>query len=211
MKVVLSISLVLFSVCFAYPQGEPTPAATAAQLRAHAQKILRETPCRVSSTIEMRDAEESPWSLYSSQTREQIGRDKWHLIQLTGPGYHRELIGIGDQTYEKISDGTWRLQGPVKAYTGPTIRSVGTPVVENSVNEKKDGGRTIETDGKATIQIIRTGEIVNNDRKMLEWYDESGRLTRVEIFHFNFERKKFQRNIEVYEYDPTIKIEAPIN
>ena len=34
--------------------------------------------------------------------------------------------------------------------------------------------------------------------------------TRVENEFFSFEQKKLQRMTEVYEYDPTIKIEAPI-
>jgi len=83
-------------------------------------------------------------------------------------------------------------------------------VVETTVNEKKDGGSVIETNGQSTLQIIRTGEVVNGDRQLKEWYDDNGRLTRVENEHFNFERKKLQRVTEVYEYDPSIKIEAPI-
>lgn len=207
MKVILAMTLAVLSAALGYSQSVPTPDERSRELRKRAQAILAETPHRVTMTVEMRDSEESAWELYSSQAKEKVGRDRWHLVQHTG--LKRELIGIGDQTYQKMPDGSWQLQPPAKAYTGPTVRNVGEPVIESAVDEKK-GGTTIETNGQGKIQIIRTGEIVNGDRKLREWYDESGRLTRVETEHFNFERKKLQRVTEVYEYDPTIKIEAPI-
>lgn len=177
--------------------------------RRNARKTLSETPHRVKMTVEMRETADSKWELYSSQTKEVAGRDRWHLTQHTG--LKLELIAIGDRTYQKMPDGSWQLRSNEGGYTGPTVRSVSKPVVEsNVVAEKTDGGKVVETRSESKLQVIRTGEVVNMDHTTREGFDQEGRLISVETEHFNFERKKFQRVTELYEYDPNIRIEAPI-
>ena len=207
MKSALLASVLFLCAATMYSQTTVTDDGV---LKRNAYKILAETPHRVTMTIDMRETAEAPWELYSSQVKEVVGKDRWHLVQHTG--LKLELIGIGERMYQKVADGTWRFRQTDNGYTGPTIRSVSRSIGQPRViDEKRDGSKTIETSDQSTLQIIRTGEVVNNDRKVKEWFDEGGRLIRVENEHFNFERKKFQRVTEVYEYDPTIRIEVPIN
>ena len=205
MKTVLLALMVVLSVYGTYAQS---PAVATDDAKRNARKLLSETPHRVKMTIEMRETPDSNWELYSSQTREVAGRDRWHLIQHTG--LKLEIIRIGDRTYQKSPDGSWQSGGAGSGYTGPTVRTISKPEIESVVNERKDGSKVVETTSRSKLQVIRTGEPVAMDHKTKEWFDETGRLIRVETEHFNFERKKFQRVIEVYEYDPNIRIEAPI-
>lgn len=202
MKTLLLVLIVLFSFFGTYAQSASTDAAK----RHYARKILSETPHRVKMTVEMRETADSKWELYSSQTQEVVGRD-WHLVQHTG--LKLELIGIGDRTYQKQPDGGWQLRSEGSGYTGPTIRAVSPEVRSTVVGDKKDGGKVVETRSESTFQVIRTGEVVDMERRTTEEFDHKGRLIRVETEHFNFERKKFQRRTEVYEYDPNIRIEVP--
>ena len=204
MKTGLLWSILLLCVASTCSQTHSDDAAQ----RQNAYKFRAETPHRVTMTVEMRDTPESQWEAYSSQVKEVAGKDRWHLVQHTG--LKLELIGIGDRTYQKVHDGTWRLRDSANSYTGPTVTQVSMPTVSSKVIEQKDASKVVETRSQTTLQVNRTGEVVDMDRKTKEWFDESGRLVRVETEHFNFERKKFQRVTEVYEYDPTIRIEAPI-
>jgi hypothetical protein len=200
------MSLGVLVVLSAYSQSAPTLDERARQLKAEAYKILANTPHRVLMTIEMRANEELPWELYSSQTSEVAAPKRRHIVQHTG--LKREYIYFDGRTYSKIPESSWQLLP--EGYTGPTVRQLEKPVVESAVTEKK-GETIVETHGHSKLQLLRTGEIVAMDGKNKEWFDDSGRLIRAQSEHFNYERKVFQRNIEVYEYDPTIKVEPPIN
>jgi hypothetical protein len=206
MRALFVVSILIFTVtaCYSQESAKPDPA----EMRTHAYNVLRETPHRITLIVEMRDTAESEWQLYSSQAKEVVGRDRWHLVQHTG--LKRELIGIGDRTYQKMPGGTWQLLPPKNSYTGATVRQLGKQVNEPTIDQKKDGGTVVETSGRSKMQILRTGEVVDMEGKNREWFDDTGRLTRTESEHFNYERKKLQRMTEIYEYDPTIKIEAPI-
>ena len=182
---------------------------TTQEAKQKARKLLFETPHRVKMTVEMRETPDSSWELYSSQTREVAGRDRWHLVQHTGSKL--ESIGIEGRIYQKMPDGNWRVGNAGDGYTGATMRPISTPVVaSNTIADPKDGSKGVETTSRTTSQVIRTGEVVDLGSKKKEWFDDAGRLIRAETEHFNFERKKFQRVTEVYEYDPNIRIEPPI-
>jgi len=203
MKAALAVSIVLlFCFSVAFSQARPLDRT------ADARRLLAETPHRVTMTVEMRETADSPWEPYSSQTKEVSG-DRWHLVQETG--LKLELIGIGDLTYQKMPNGSWQVRAKENGYTGPTVTQVsGTGF--GSTYEKKEGTKTVVVSREySKIQLPSDGSVVEMDRKTREWFDDSGRLTRAETEHFNFERKRFQRVTEVYEYDPAIKIEAPTN
>ena len=204
MKVLLSISLVLMGVTVAHSQtSEPASRERAMQLRFESQKILRESPHRVQLTVEMRPTEESQWELYSSQTMEVVGSTR-HTVQHTG--LKLEFIHVGRVTYKKEPGGPWQFLGDT--YTGATVRTL-EKKEENSLAQKADGSKVLETKSQEVTERLHQGEVVNQDRKVREWFDDEGRLTRRELEHFNFGRKKFQRVTEIYEYDPNIKIEVP--
>ena len=206
MKSVLIASIVLLGVHGTYAQS---PSTTTEEAKRHAGKILSEMTHRVKMTVEMRETADLNWELYSSQTREVAGRNRWRIIQHTG--LKLELIGIEGQKYKKMPNGNWQVGSVGDDYTGATTRTISKPVVDSTfVADNKAETKVIETSSQSSFQVIRTGETVHLNIKTKEWFDEAGRLTRVETEHFNFERKKFQRVTEVYEYDPNIRIEAPI-
>jgi hypothetical protein len=202
MKTVLIAAIVLLGITCIYAQSS-VPLKDGKQWA----KFLSETPHRMKMIVEMRDTQDSNWELYSSQTKEVAG-DRWHLIQHTGLKF--EIIGIDGRTYQKLPEGSWQVGNARDGYTGATVRSISKPMIQFSEIQNKDGSKVVDTRTQWTQQVIRTGEVVDMDRKTREWFDEAGRLVRVETEHFNFERKKFQKNTEVYEYDPNIRIEAPI-
>lgn len=208
MKVSLSVAVLLLCVAFGDSQVAPTPAARAGQLRADSYKILSTTPHRVKITIESRETEESPWELYSSMTEEVASPTRRHVVQHFGPGtLRREYIYIDRQTFMKLlPDGPWQLLPD--SYTGATVRQLGG-VSSTAIDERKDGN-VVDTSSHGKLQIIRTGEIVELDTKTKEWFDDDGRLIRNQIEQFNHDRKRFQRRTQEFEYDPTIKVEAPV-
>ena len=209
MKVVVSVFVLLLGVAFCYSQETQTVTERARQLRMDSYKILSSTPHRVKITIESRATEESPWELYSSMTDEVASPTRRHVVQHFGPGtLRREYIYIDRQTYMKLlPDGPWQLLPD--SYTGATVRQLGG-VSSSAIDERKDGN-VVDTRSQGRLQVIRTGEIVDLDTKTKEWFDDSGRLIRTEVEQWNHDRKRFQRRTEEFQYDPTIKVEAPIN
>jgi hypothetical protein len=209
MKTIFVMMLALLSSAVVYSQQVSRSEAKVAELRMNARQILRRTPHRIRTTVEMRVTAEDPWGPYSSHIREETGPDRWHHI-----GQRLELIGVGGRTYEKLPDGRWQLKQ--SSYTGPTVSQVSKPVIETEdvaeAPTEGDGpsGRIVKQRARSTIRLIRDGSIVDLDGNRTEWYDTDGRLVRVETEHFNFERKKFQRNVEIYEYDSSISIEEPL-
>ena len=196
-------------------QQSSRSAVELAELRRSAQKILSEVPHRIKITIEMRESQDSDWEQYSYQVREVVPPDSSYLIQHTG--LRLEVIKIGHSTYQRSHGGQWTsvAVGSQSGYTGATITELRPRTEQVSEIDpptaSQAASKAFQTRFASTIQLNRNGRVLDLEGTRMETFDGSGRFSRIEYLHFNFERKKFQRNIEEFEYDPTIKIEPPVN
>lgn len=206
MKTICSILLLVASSVLLYSQEQSKPPATH-EASVNAIRMLMYTPHRVKVTVEMRETPEQPWEVYSVQTREVAGNRARTIGHI---GIQFERIMIGDRSYHRIQDGRW-LKVPSDGYTGPTITSVSPLKVEQKVKSADDGkGTVVETTSNRKIIANSTGQPANMSINQKYWLDDSGRVIRSESEHFNFERRKFQRVTEVYEYPLSIQIEEPV-
>jgi hypothetical protein len=128
-----------------------------------------------------------------------------------------ETISIGGKEYSRKDGGTWQLK-EVKENTPPpqtkTKMSVESTEYKYLGQEKIDGEKTDVyeqvikhkmTDEKASRESIST-------IKTKYWYGESGLLLKMEaeMEITNEIMPSYSKRTYIYEYDPNIKIEAPI-
>lgn len=211
MKFLFTCLILSFGVVGVGAQGFSQSENDLAELRRRAQKVLAETPHRIKFTVEMRDSTDAEWEPYSYQVREVVPPDRSYLRQFTG--LRLEVIKIGAATYQRSPGGDWKEVVP-DGYTGGTVTQVRPPTYQTEeITDTVSGdssAKKFRTNSQSTISLNRDGTIVDIKGTRNESFDESGRFVRIEYLHFNWERRRFQRNREEFEYDPTIRIEAPI-
>ena len=138
-----------------------------------------------------------------------------HIRTYSGTERRSEQIDIGNTKYCRNDNGTWeQVKSPCiggSASGGPSgimserfererIKSDGRDQVrfEQHITYKNSYSKTTDSDGPSFIRSTF-------------WVDSSGRLVRYESSRGLVKGPTVTyRNIETYEYDPNIKIEAPI-
>lgn len=169
------------------------------------REICRSTPYRIRITIEKRQPEEIVWQPSSESVMEFASANS-HFR-----GKYLETIRIGKKTYIKQSDGTWKEEVPKR--TNGTVRMVG-PAVHEFVREKADGPSNESTaafqvESRVRVEYLSDGLIYDHHNTGRVWFDDLGRFLMTESITFEPRRRIFIRRLEGYEYDETIRIEAP--
>ena len=204
----------LMGVCFVAAQERVISEADYIAYRNKASLVFQSTPYREKRTVEARETADSPWAPYSYTTTEYIKPDRWHtwhtMTALGDRDPKSEVIRIGNTTYSKIPGGSWRIDG----YREGTTRSKGDTqkaIIEykNLDSEIISGQRTTVLQKISISQLNVDGANVEVTLTEKDWFNEQGRILRMEFVTPNEPKKSF-RTTMLYEYVPTIKIEAPI-
>jgi hypothetical protein len=141
---------------------------------------------------------------------ERILPDRSHLIYKVGrPG---EFIRVGKTIYGRETDSTW-VRSPGEA-EGWLVSPSSTPVFKGPIVEYIMLGPEEFTDAYSTVlKVVSKPDSVSADleKQVLTytyWFDEKAILYKHESIAFN--GSNWIRRVESYEYDPEIKIVAPI-
>jgi len=119
-----------------------------------------------------------------------------------------EFIEIGEKVFVKEDNGKWRIPRP-EPITEPTEPTTG---LGNTT-----GGKFIEqtTFNGQTVKVYEenTNTYFGDDGRSTTtrfWFNEAGELLKTEAKERNLKTDEISRIVTIYEYDPNIKIEAPI-
>lgn len=172
------------------------------------EAATKTSPYRKSVTFETGDSPDGPWKPYSSMIEEVVMPDRSHLIYKTGPP--REFVRVGKSQYQREANGNWMLRAEeaegwrVSPASEPIFKG---PVVEYGISDH---------DGKEYVTVVKVISrpekgTANYDTELLSYtfsFDAKGLLRQQTSIAFN--GKDWVRNIENFEYDSSIRIEAPI-
>jgi tetratricopeptide (TPR) repeat protein len=144
-----------------------------------------------------------------------IYRSRFISEEKTKNGVEREeLITIGNQRYIKKNNGNWEV---FKSEGSGSGSGSGENIkIETTSENKLQRGVIInnqKTDYYQTTTTYKyfypTGTIISYTKEGF-WFDQKGRYVQTLEESFDGETKNIARKTTVYEYDPNIKIEAPI-
>jgi hypothetical protein len=131
-----------------------------------------------------------------------------------------ESITIGEDFYFRFNDGEWKTGGFGRGSGSGQGSGVGSGEKRITIENKTEriftrnaalGGQTANL-----FETIKThsysyrSNIYSIITKSAYWFDSKGRFIKWSDEYENTELKIISRSIREYEYDPTIKIEAPI-
>lgn len=164
---------------------------------------------RDTTNIFQGDTPNGPWKPYSSWINLVVPPDRSHLTYTSGRS--GDFINIGRERYARANAAEpWvRADDGISNFTSITV-----PSSPSNVPGDDDTiiSMTVEKTPAFSILRIVTAKkaaTAEKDKGFAEYFfDEKGILTKKNtVFHNGF---WFVRRIEVYEYNPEIKIEAPI-
>ena len=138
--------------------------------------------------------------------------DRYRYVRIEKKGGEEtsyETIQIGEMEYTRTNNGAWTS----KKIGGSGSGSAGGVGYSSCVQytEESDfvGGQSARKLRKLEIRNGEKGLLFNDSMK---WYNQQGQFLRTEIITGAFEpRSENYREVVAYEYNPNIKIEAPIN
>jgi hypothetical protein len=209
---------VLFvGIIIAYGQSATISRAELLTYMGASEKATKGIPYRVDTTVEMSERQNGPWSPYSSWFELRIAPDRWHITYLSGPsllaGIPSEYIRVGRTKFAKDRTRGWAQEqaevvgvvvnpASTPGFNGPVVRYELLDVVDEFIDPNMKAVRVVS--GK-------TADLDISDKETLTYvyvFDDHGILKKTESYSYN--GTKWIRRRESIEYDPTIKIEAPI-
>lgn len=177
-----------------------------------AKQLLAATPYRVTYTSEVFSENEAQPFFVTKTIEEYVPPDRRHQLREDtnrGTVWKGEVIVIGSRKFRKKDDGRWE-ETSWEEY-----------VFFKVVKTQYFSYGTVQLDGKqaevfAVIERIKDRAFKDGRNKDVfftltttNWYDTEGRLLKV-LGEINNPAKESSWT-KLYDYDPTIKIEAPIN
>lgn len=196
-----SLQVILIMVSTVAAQDRELTTAQVWAYFTRSQKETKDTPFRERVTGELSESPRGPWEPYSSYVRESVIPDRYRFVNGHTP--NKETIQIGRVGYYRRDDGSWARSEPgapgiSRPATMPSFRDY-----KCKVNENPPTVLTCESKFKS-VQDKDQPRWVNTF-----WFDESGILFKRESIVFN--GRNWSRQLKLYEYDPSIRIEAPRN
>jgi hypothetical protein len=180
---------------------------------------LRNTPYRAKSTVEMRRVSETTWHPWVVDEYEYIRPDRmrWlttytHLGELEPS---RERIHIAGKRFSRYRGQKWQVEEEGKK--APALKADSTAA--KPMVEYKHLGSAILFNQHATIvqKTVTRKDIIDGKEGLVTnteywntqyWFDAAGRFLQQEFL--THQSTGSLRQIIIYEYDPNIKVEAPI-
>ena len=172
-----------------------------------------QTPYREKMTTEKRISEDGQWEFYSYQVTEYVNPGKVHNIQYTG--LKLETIGIADDIYSKAPDQPWvhrkRVTG-IASSAPVTFPSTGPTTFQYKIlrTEVVDGRNTMVVREVAKEQRAFKGVPVEFVVTRHYWIDDNGLIVKRDDEALDPAQKTYIRHTYILEWDPSIKIEAPL-
>ena len=206
----------LLCVCFVGGQDRIISEAEFMGYRNQASRALANTPYREKMTTETKEVNDTVWRPFSISEVEYIRPDRMYSRSTTtGVGETEpstEWIRVGDKKYVKYKGRGWQSDDRSERPTPPPAAKA----AEKSIIEYKHLGTTIFL-GQTAVLIQKTHireNVVNGQTFLIttterNWIDSGGRFLQLEFLTHNPPKRSI-RQTTVYQYDPTIRIEAPI-
>lgn len=204
----IAIQLVLFGIGVAAAQDAKIERREFLDYLETSSKLTKNSPFRSSVRIQTSDYSDRDWEPYSSWVIESVFPDRSYLSYKTGR--QGDFLRIGKYLYSKEQpssswvlsedDGQRWVSIPSSPSSTPGFKG---PIVEYSVLNNGEAGTAIKVVSKPS-----PGAETKDILIYIYSFDKKGVLFRQESIAFN--GRRFVRRNENYEYDTTIKIEAPI-
>lgn len=154
---------------------------------------------------------------------ESVPPDRFHSIteMTTAKGTQRlEMISVAGRTFFKHNDEEWKEPQSGSGYgsgsgSGNSVSDERIQIEDTTERRLKKG----ETVNNQTVDLYETVHTVRYKylsnvysiiSKTSYWFDKNGLLVKSAGEDENTETKRIYRSTKEYEYDPNIKIEAPI-
>jgi hypothetical protein len=171
-----------------------------------AQNLRQEKAHRVRTTIEKyADKNAAPTEKITS-TYEIIppARSRYSsVVESNSKTKKYELIRIGEKQYIKNDRGNWEIDKTEPKYALGSESQKSVKFIEKtSFNNQTVNVYEVESD--------EFFEQVNRQSKIKYWFSEEGLLLKMETESVEKETNAVSKQISIYEYDPNIKIEAPV-
>lgn len=158
---------------------------------------------------------------FEKYINEIIPPDRSHFVveKKTAKGIERtEYIDIGKERFIKENGGEWKKFEPTGSGVGSGSGSGSgvEPKIETSVKNILKKGETVNKQTVDLYQIVTNRKYIYPTKTYTDvqtesyWFDRSGRFVKTLEEYNDGETKTVSRKTETYEYDPNIKIEAPV-
>ena len=206
-----AVIALLLGISGVYSQAASMTDLEFSKMLSAANKIARSTPYRDKMMLELAVSVDGPWERYSYQETERIGPERSRHVQFTGNRF--ETIVIGDLVYQRKADGPWIRSRRSKPQSTQTVWTINEATAEYTRNTASAESLPIVVERTLTGGSARTkdGTVFDRSGTSRIWFDAQGRIVKEEHITFNHERQRFSRTTRDIEYDPTIRIESPID
>jgi hypothetical protein len=164
---------------------------------------------RIKETTEVYDEKGATLKAKYIFIREDMPPESRYIIatsELSGVTKKREFIGIGDKSYSRKEGGKWEKYLP----NGESIRYA---IGDGPVKNVKILEETTFNNQPVKVYYVESSDSIYDKEPKLKtkyWFTSEGELLKTEEEINNFKANEIARRITLYEYDPNIKIEAPI-
>lgn len=192
-------------------QRKPVRCDKLAKLRFAADSLLSKGPYRVIRTYEtLKGPSEMPVNV-SKSILEIVPPDSVHIymgLESTNQKDRSETITVGSAVFSKTSDADWIKLPPAKDYPSPPDPVPDAKVCWSFPIEKIAGTDVIRFEMKSTFKDtdLSNGKMIISIYLSTYWFSRDGHFVK----NAEEEPKRNYRYTGIYEYDPEIKIEAPI-
>jgi len=213
--------LVFLSAGLIFAQEKKITAAEMTAVQNKAKEKLNGQRYRVRMTSGVYQNPNSKTPSWSGKTITEYAPEGIHSITEAndnGQRSRRETITLGERRFVKTNDEAWKELSSGQEGGGGFV-NMGTTVPvskeDKSIEYKYLGKKSVDNREAEVYQIktrlniasnFTTGVSVSTERF---WYDADNRLIKTER-ESRFNDKPVQDMVLLYEYDPTIKIEAPV-
>lgn len=184
-----------------------------AEMEVYDEKTIY-TPVRVTTDIAVKTQEEENWRPYSHFDEERIYPDQKHLksTRLDSKAWY-EVIQIGEKTFYRETGADWTLKEGKATGFRPDIVT-GYSLEGCSVL----GAETIEGNRFRVLQWVN-GVLPEMGHETADrggwnkiWFYDNGRVLKKESYSFEPQNgaNRYVKRVEMYKYDPDLKINPPI-
>ncbi len=199
-SIVLGLQIILVGISSAVAQDRQITRAGFEAYMKRSREATKDTPFREKITGETGDLPAGPWKPHYDYFRVSVIPDRYRIVYPDGA--IAETIQIGQVGYIKKVDGPWVRYEP----GGPGVsRPASMPYFKNF-------NCRVGAENQTTLVTCVTKSKPRIDKDMdlntnTFWFDGSGILFKRESIVFN--SVSWSRHLVLYEYDPSISIEAP--
>ena len=202
------VFLILITLCVTsgvQAQSRTTTRAAFVEYMERSDGATKNSPYRRIITIESSDNANGNWAPFSSMVQECILPDRSRLVYRSGP--QGEYIRIGKTQYGKESANRGWVLSDKEAQgwivTPSSTPGFNGPIIEYLILDPEKNG--------TVVKVISKPSDVTDAKESWTYeysFDDKGFLVRFRSIGYNGSR--LTRRTEEFEYDPNIKIEAPI-